>query len=377
MISKLYIDNYKCFVNFEYTPGPYQLLLGANGTGKTTILDVLETLRDFIDAGAGITTQKAFPCSTLTAWDQRKEQTFELAIKGNGAEYVYSLTIEQNRADRKNRILSERVRFDGKRLYEFDGSEAHLFRDDGSAGPVFPFDWTRSAIATIPERPDNTRLSWFRRRMKRIRVFSPDPNAMISQTDDERPEPDRRLIQLASWIRNLRLVSPDASRRLAESLRREVLEGFTEYKFDKVGERAFVLKFDFHFADSETDPRSTSFSLPLEDLSTGQRNLLGLFAILHAAVDADSTLCIDEPDNFVALREIQPWLVELLDKVRETSAQCLLISHHPELIDYLAADHGMRFFRENAGPVRVQPFESTADHAMRASELVARGWENG
>src|SRR5262245_59587404 len=80
--------------------------------------------------------------------------------------------------------------------------------------------------------------------------------------------------------------------------------------------------------------------------------------------------------NYIALREIQPWLIALTDKVKDTGAQCLLISHHPELIDYLAADCGLRFFRENGGPVRVQPFEWTADDAIRPAEVVARGWED-
>ena len=45
MITRIYIDNYKCFVNFEYQPGHLQLLMGSNGTGKSAVFDVLETLR--------------------------------------------------------------------------------------------------------------------------------------------------------------------------------------------------------------------------------------------------------------------------------------------------------------------------------------------
>ena len=48
MIERFYLDNYKCFVNFEWQPKALQLVLGGNGTGKTTVFDVLETLREFI-----------------------------------------------------------------------------------------------------------------------------------------------------------------------------------------------------------------------------------------------------------------------------------------------------------------------------------------
>jgi len=77
----------------------------------------------------------------------------------------------------------------------------------------------------------------------------------------------------------------------------------------------------------------------------------------------------------VALREIQPWLIELVDRTRTTAGQCLLISHHPELINYLAPSQGVRFFRDDLGPVRTQPFQTTEDERLLPAEIVARGWE--
>lgn len=52
-----------------------------------------------------------------------------------------------------------------------------------------------------------------------------------------------------------------------------------------------------------------------------------------------------------------------------------LISHHPELINYLASSQGVHFFRDNLGPVRTQPFETTEDDGLLPAEIVARGWE--
>jgi hypothetical protein len=194
---------------------------------------------------------------------------------------------------------------------------------------------------------------------------------MVSQSDEEQPHPDRWLHQLASWIRHLHLESPVISHRLTESLREDVLDSLLGYRFSDQGEGARTLKFDFGAPDLDSGRESKTFTLGLEQLSTGLRTLVALYTILHAAVGSDMTLCIDEPDNYIALREIQPCLIELIDKVKDTGGQCLLISHHPELINYLAADCGMRFFRENGGPVRVKPFEWTADDAIGPAELVA------
>jgi predicted ATPase len=374
VISRIYIDNYKCFSNFEYRPGAMQLLLGPNGTGKTAVFDILDALRIFI--ASGTTSLLAFPPSTVTAWDQRSDQTFELGLNGRGGEYVYRLIVKHDRTARRNRIDYEDLCFDGRALYQFQQGEAHLFRNDGTAGPVFPFDSSRSAIPTIPERNDNELLSWFRWRLNRIFVFSPDPVRMTAHSEEEQSHPDRWLHQLASWIRHLHLESPELSQRLAESLRQDVLDRLVGYRFLDQGEGARLLKFEFGSPGSDYGPISKSFLLGLDQLSTGQRALVALYMMLHAAVEQDRTLCIDEPDNYVALREIQPWLVQLSDKVQDTGGQCLLISHHPELINYLASDCGMRFFREGGGPVRVQPFEWSEDEPLRPAEVVARGWEN-
>ena len=79
--------------------------------------------------------------------------------------------IEHERESQRNRIKSEELQFDRRPLYQYDESDSHLFRDDGSSGPVFPFDWSRSFIPTIPERRDNQCLTWFRNRMNRVYVF--------------------------------------------------------------------------------------------------------------------------------------------------------------------------------------------------------------
>jgi len=51
MLKRLYIDNFRCFVNFEYKPERKQLLLGANGSGKSSLLEVIRLLKRFLAGG--------------------------------------------------------------------------------------------------------------------------------------------------------------------------------------------------------------------------------------------------------------------------------------------------------------------------------------
>ena len=86
-------------------------------------------------------------------------------------------------------------------------------------------------------------------------------------------------------------------------------------------------------------------------------------------------MIIDEPENFISLAEIQPWLMKLVDGLKK--GQVLLISHHPEVINQLAPNHGVQFVRDGVGPVHVEPFQANVYSTLSPAEVVARGWELG
>lgn len=372
MINSLYVDNFRCFSDFEYHPSALELLLGDNGSGKSSVFDVLACLRDVVSRG--IPSEEAFPARSRSAWADEPIQQFRLGMKSDEGQYQYTLVVEHDEKRTRNRITSEKLTFEDKELFEFDGSEVHLFRDDGSAGPAFPFDWTRSAIATIPERPENQRLTWFRGRLRSIYVFSPDPRAMRSVSQQELDCPDRELTDLASWLRHVLQDSFELAGEIRDALR-EVIDGFASFQLEKVSDTSRELRVSFEFRDADSGHLQRTLKLPFDALSDGQRSLFALYTILHAGLRGGATICVDEPDNFVALREIQPWLIELRDKTADTKCQCLLISHHPEMVDYLAADHGTQFFRDATGASRTQRFAPSSTEPLKPSELLSRGWE--
>src|SRR5713101_5438410 len=84
MIKRLYIDNFKSLVNFELHLQDLTLLLGPNGVGKTSVLDVVFALRQLLAGIAKVTDAGVFPTSTLTRWQKRNLQVFELdaALEG-------------------------------------------------------------------------------------------------------------------------------------------------------------------------------------------------------------------------------------------------------------------------------------------------------
>jgi ATPase subunit of ABC transporter with duplicated ATPase domains len=97
--------------------------------------------------------------------------------------------------------------------------------------------------------------------------------------------------------------------------------------------------------------------------------------ILHFLIARGHTVFIDEPDNFISLREIQPWLLAAEQAVEDHSGQLILISHHPEILNQWASTRGVRFFREDNGHVRMEKFKADPKGSLQPSELIARGWE--
>ena len=71
MLQRLHVDNYKCLVNFDLPLRELSLLLGPNGVGKTSVLDIVFALHRLLGDGARIADADVFPTRALTRWQQR------------------------------------------------------------------------------------------------------------------------------------------------------------------------------------------------------------------------------------------------------------------------------------------------------------------
>jgi len=380
MLTRVYIDNYRCFVNFEFRPEAKQLILGLNGTGKSAFLEVLGLLRDFAVVKPGYRAGELFGPETLTRWETRPRQSFELEVTGNGGTYLYTLWIEVQDRQPRARVIKEALDFDGKPLALFQEDQVQLFDDDHIQRANYPFDSVRSALAMIGPRKANSKLTWFTQWLERLYCLRINPAAMGAEVKgeekDELPEDD--LSNFAAWYGHVIREQTGSFLDLQRSLQ-EILDGFDALNLKKAGRTARVLRAAFFrpSGDDESAPKKPRLEFDFDELSDGQRALIALYTLLHCAVGPDTTICIDEPDNFLALAEIQPWLFALSDRIDDEGGQAILISHHPELINLLAPQHGVVFSRTGLGPVRVEPYRPDALGKLSPSEQIARGWERG
>lgn len=373
MLKRIYIDNYKSLVNFEISVGPINLFLGPNGGGKSAVFEALRLIRNFVRGFGKVT--NLFYSRYCTRWqDSQFLQTFELDIEQDKDIYKYELSIEYGGEGGQARVNYERLWFNDKPLLKFEDGDVQLYRDDHSEGPRYPFDWSRSAVDSIAPRRGNERLTWFKEQLEHFTIIAQPIPLLIfegSSYDQEEPFPSTHLENYVSWYRYL---SQDQSfaYRLTDELRK-ILPGFDYFKFEPVAKLARLLKVYFRSADGQS-----SIGYRFDELSDGQRMLIALYTLIHVSCTDKQhkyTLCLDEPENFVGLPEIQPWLTELYDRCLEGEIQAILISHHPELINYLLASPvGYWFDRQSNGPTRVKPITDDAREGLPISELVARGW---
>ncbi len=360
MIERLYLDNLRSFVNFEWRPERLTLLLGSNGAGKTALLETLVAVQRFV--GGEISVSEAFPGASRTRWDARAEQTVEIDVRLPVGLCRYRLVVVHDLDDPENQaVKSESLHVNEGPAVEFTTGDLRIYRQ-GQAVEVPGARPTRSGIGTIDPGRDQG-LGAFQDWMGKIRLLRSDPRSMSAWVARSRAgtpvrlEPD--LANFAEWYRRMLAEKPGSMFKAMRAVE-QALPGLVELPVD---EGQLQARF-------ERAGVTTSYSF--DELSDGERSLIALYAVLHAYAVSGRVLLIDEPDNYLGLREVQPWLAELTERaLRSDGPQVILVSHHPEALNFLAPERGHRMFRDGSGPTRIERF--VPEEGLSPDETIARG----
>lgn len=367
MLKRLYVDNVRCLQSFELRPGPVTALVGPNGGGKSTIFDVLASVQGFLGP-ASLAAASQFSPLSLTRWDSRLVQTVELEVEEpSGGAFVYRLEIHHDSERRNATVMELLSTAGGQLLYRLSNGQVELFGDDPSSAPrtTFPVDGRRSFLPILEPRPDNQKITAFKRWIAGMMLFRLRPDQIAPGTRSESDAIAHSGSNFVSWYRTLQQESPRTLERVREDME-PIVDGLKAIRLSRVGADEKMLTFDCSVAGRE-------FALGLNELSEGQRVLLVLYTVMHAVADHATLLAFDEPDNFVAEREIQPWLASM--RTRMVDAQrgtMLVLSHHPEVIDYLAADQILRLWRDG-GSARQEALTVDREVGLPVSKMLKLG----
>ena len=308
MLTRLSADNYRALSNFEMRPGRLNLLIGQNGSGKTTVFNVLGSIRDLVVLG--FSAHELF-ASTKTKWDGRDSQHFELDIESEGTLFRYSLDIKHPTPGQPF-IRAESVTADGHALFRFSDGEVRLSYDDDSQASTFPFRNDQSFLVNLGSSSSVKlgRLEQFKQQIWGLSIIQPNPFAMLPTATQAVPYLSRDGSNFAGFFEHLTKVEPAARNAIESSLRISFPE-FKNFRFSPAGSEDYLL------ASFAGDHRE----FKLSEISEGQRVLAILYSAVFGLARKGALLCLDEPDNFVAPQEIQPWLQSLRDQIEHLGAE--------------------------------------------------------
>ncbi len=365
MITRLYANNFRCLVAFEAEFDSFGVLCGPNGAGKSSVFDAISLLRN-LGTGEGILGgdgEQDVQHLELTKWLDSRVQEFELSLSVDEHVFKYILHIEQKADFEKPRVIYEKAVGDEHTLFERDTDGVRFQRHDGKEAG-FPLDWRQAALAAIQPHGSIGMLALLQEEVGKLLILRPNPRSMESESKAEVKHPDLSMSRLTSWYRWLSQ-DQDSTNSLSNALK-DVWPDFRSFNLVDAGLNTKALQLRF---EAPREPMPLFF----ERLSDGERALVSLYMVRTALETGTArTILIDEPDNFVGLPELQPWILSMRELLDEEH-QLILISHHPEILSSSGEANGRYLWRDNhTSPTRIGPLK--VPKGMSAGEAIARGW---
>lgn len=310
VIRRLYVHNFRCLENFELNLAgmPSVLLIGRNGSGKTAVALALEILQKI---GRGTTQVRDLVGPKDFSRDRSDvPMRFEIEAIVDSKVHVYSIAFELPQEGKELLVLDEKLEVDGGIVYTRDASEGAL-RVNRSlvALPI---------IQLRKYRPPGAFKEWLGLAV----ILRPIPDLMPGEFKGETREPHPWCTNFSGWFAGVLGSRPSAYARLDEHLKQIMLDlGDIQRSKDL---RGLIVQFSNGQAN---------MTLPFEDLSSGEKCFM-ICALLLAANHAyGPLLCFwDEPDNYLALDEVQHFIMALRSEFQKTGGQFIATSHNPEVI---------------------------------------------
>ncbi len=374
MLRRVSVDNYRSLVNLDLPLGNRQLLLGRNGAGKTALLACVSDVRTF--AVGGLRCHEVFRSATLTRWQTVPAQRFELDVELSSIGAL-RYVLELRHSAEGVKVASERLSGDGGPLFEYENGRVRLYRDDYSFEAEIALDIDRSMLSSLGFGAGRARLTAFWRWLADSQILRIDsPRIKAEARNKGASALFDRCDNFPDWYRESVLGDQAAASDLRIKLA-EVLPGFVSLDLRNIGVDAALLSARFDVSMTENNgQRGNAISFSFDELSDGQRSLIVLYSLLYFVLRNGGTLCIDQPDEYLALEEILPWLIAALDEVDNAGGQLVVVSHNSELINLLAPEYGLWFERPTGTGTRVRPFAAVPGSPLSAAEQVARGENN-
>ena len=372
MITRVQVKNFRNLADIDVHLGPLSVLVGRNGTGKSTFLDVLRFVRDALRLGLDIAVGHRGGINALLSWSPTAEInhieiSLEVEEDDGAAYYSFLLVRGQEEVCYVKHELLELVSSDQSTRTSFET------RDGKWVTP--PTDFLIDAERALGIRIDTDTLM-----LPSLSTFFEDLRPIYSNLTATNfyaifPNtlrlPQRQISEailledghnLATTLRNIGKQGQYQS-DLVSSLGR-VAEGVRDVRVQEVG--GWLLTELEH----EAQGNQTAW-FPLAQESDGTLRVLGLLAALYQ----------DAPHSLIAIEEpelsVHPGALAMLSEVIEeaaTRSQVIVTTQSPDLISRFSADQLRVVERVGTetqiGPIDEGQREAINDQLFSAGDLL-------
>jgi predicted ATPase len=311
------------------------LLIGKNGTGKTTVafaLEILQRIARRTNRVGELVKPKDFGRGQMP-------MRFEIEVELAASVYGYSICFELPNGFKELRVFEEKLSVDGKPIYVREEAKVRLTRLGQQKEASFFLDWHLVALPVVQEQSTNDPLFIFRQWLARMLILRPMPSLIRGDSENETLEPNPQVTNFGAWFSGLLAYAPSAYSRIDEYLK-QVMPDFKDIKNPVVGN-------DFRNLTVQFSNDQSSVNLPFEDLSDGEKCFMICAVVLAANEAYGPVLCFwDEPDNYLALSEVGHFVASLR-KISQSGGQFIATSHNPEAITRFSDENTLYLYRRS------------------------------
>jgi len=339
VVRRLYFHNFRCFVNFTlpiYGKSSI-LLVGNNGSGKTTVakgLEVLQKIARGTNRVAGLVSPKDFTNGRADA-----PMRFEIEVELATHVYNYSVSFELPVGFKELRVRDERLAVDGNVVYSRELAQVHITRAERQTEAEFGIDWHLVALPIVQQQSKNDPIFILKDWLSRMLILRPIPSLMTGESNDETLQPSIQLTNFAAWFAGLLAQFPSSYSKI-DTFLKQLWPDLNDIRNPSTSKDSKSLI--FQFAEG-ADTVEFAFDM----LSDGEKCFVVCALVLVANQAYGPLLCFwDEPDNFLAASEISSFVLALR-KSFWAGGQFIATSHNPEAIRSFSDDNTILLSRHN------------------------------
>ncbi len=387
-LNSIEINHFKSLSDIKLEElSPLTLLIGANGVGKSNLIDALRFLRDMVAEGLDHAVSKRSGIITIRQHSPNKP--YDITIKISFTEKLendkswngfYEITVS-SLSEGNYQIKRESARW-SEQAFEFDEENEKAI----NLG-IIEKSFTRNAdgILTISDNKKKTPLPkdqpalgsrggiWGRIAapiadfISLFRFSSIFPNTL---REPSRPDTDRILKESGeNWASIIKALKKSSAGKLSLERVREMMQVVMPTLQDvSVRTAGAYLVPQFRVKDND---KSAAHDFDPVQISDGTLRIFGILLALYQ----------NPPPPFIALEEpeqtVHPAVLSMLSEAfREVSerTQLLITSHSPYLVDFFSAEEirivSMQNGKTRISPIKLSQIESVKENLISLTELM-------